>query len=106
MRKIGTCPNGELSQNPAPGEDVVRDYWIAIVVRGTRTTQRLKERITRYWPGEPRAIFIQNCKAGVIPLDVLRRTDTTIRVRWNAGRNEAGDTSPNAFETDPCRIRG
>src|SRR5205085_11955917 len=93
--------DSELRKDPAAREDVVRDDWVAVIVRRTDAAQRLEERITGGGSVlEGAGALVEDREAGVVPLHVLRRADATVHVRWITGRPESTESHTDALEVD------
>ena len=104
MREIRTGANHELRENPASTENIVRNHWVAVIMRGTRAAERLKKRVAGDRSVKARAAFVPDRKAGVVPLNILYRTDAAIRVRRIASRNKTGDAGSDTLKTDSSRV--
>ena len=98
MREIRARADDELREDPAPGEDVIGDHRVAVVVRGAGATERLKEGVTSGGPIEQRAGLTEDREARVVPLDVLRRADASVRIRRIARGDEPGKPHTDTVE--------
>jgi hypothetical protein len=100
MRKVGAAPNNELCKDPTPGQDVVRDRWVTIVVTRTISAERLKQRVSSNRPEEQSARrLIENRETGIVPLHILLRADATVRIRGITGRDKSGKSHSDTIKT-------
>src|SRR5262245_2769717 len=106
MRKVGASPNHELRKNPAPGQDVVRNRRVTIVMSGTISAERLKQRIASNRTEKQGARrFIENSQTGIVPLHVLFRTDAAVCIRRVARRVKCAKPNPDTIKTQACSGR-
>ena len=71
----------ELADDPAIGDAVVDDCWVAVVVRLAAATEPGPDLVDRHGPVDRRPALVEDREARVDGLDVMIRTDRAICVR-------------------------
>ena len=105
VRAVGGA-DGKLRQHPAVGEQVVFGDGVAVVVRGARPAEALKERVAFDGTVEQFAGLVVDGQLGVDPLDVVVPADAA----GGVGRRGVRDADAIEVDTDDVgrasRIQG
>jgi hypothetical protein len=89
----GASIDHKLRHYPAIGKNVIGHDRVSIVVRGANASERLEEGVASGRTVEQRPrIFIENRKAGVVPLHVLGGPDATVHIGRIASRGEPAES--------------